>query len=177
PPPVDLSDDAVAIQYCATLSAARDLAQLHQLYPGLCFDFDLTPPPSNPLPGARILPHLSHSTVSLRLARALQSGPDKNSQVWTAVAESAGAQTTFVLKIIQPSMCCHPIVDHLWCRTNEYTFPEDLAHGEAWAYNRLQHKQGLCIPYFFGLHTITTPSNERAWVLVFEYIPGQTLSA
>ncbi|KAJ7640466.1 hypothetical protein DFH06DRAFT_628064 [Mycena polygramma] len=177
PPPVDLSDDAVAIQYCDELSAARDLAQLHQLHPGLCYDLDLTPPPSNPLPGARILPHFSHSTVSLRLARALQSGPDKNSQVWTAVAEFAGAQTTFVLEIIQPSMCCHPLVDEPWCRKYEYTFPKDFAHGEAWAYNRLEHKQGLGIPYFYRLHTITTPSGERAWVLVFEYIPGQTLSA
>ncbi|KAJ7629499.1 hypothetical protein DFH06DRAFT_721226 [Mycena polygramma] len=174
-PPLNLSDDAVALRYCTELSAARHLAQLHGLYPGLCFDFDLIPPPVNPNPSARPLPHFSHST-SFRLVQPLQSGADKNSQVWTAVTEITGAQTTAVLKIIQPSMCIHPVVDHRWSRMNDYIFPEDLARGEAWAYERLEHMQGLGIPYFFGLHTITTPSGERAWVLVLEYVPGDSLS-
>ncbi|KAJ7629503.1 hypothetical protein DFH06DRAFT_1102556 [Mycena polygramma] len=179
-PPLDLSDDAVALRYCTELGAARRLAQLrmHELYPGLCFEFDLTPPPVNPNPRARPLPHFPPSrSTSFRLARPLQSVPDKNSQVWTAVAESDGAQTTAVLKIIQPSLCRHPVVDDRWSRMNDYIFPSDLARGEAWAYDRLEHMQGLGIPYFFGLHTITTPSGERAWVLVLEYVPGETLSA
>ncbi|KAJ6515195.1 hypothetical protein C8R47DRAFT_1276522 [Mycena vitilis] len=165
-PSVDLSNDAVALRYCTELNAARHLAQLrmHELQP------------ANPNPRARTLPHLAHPT-SFRLARPLQSRADKNLQVWTAVTESDGAQTTALLKIVQPSMCIHPVVDHRWSRMNDYIFPEDLARGEAWAYDRLAHKQGLVIPYFFGLHTITTPSGERAWVLVFEYVPGETLSA
>ncbi|KAJ6558117.1 hypothetical protein B0H19DRAFT_1149981 [Mycena capillaripes] len=177
-PPLDLSDDTVAIQYYDQLVEARRVAKLHELQSGLCFDFDLTIPPSNPIPRARSLPHFLHqSTISFRLAQPLQTGPDKNSQVWTAVGDFAGAQTTVVFKIIQPSMCSLPHADDRWRRMYDYVFPEQFAREEAWVYKQLEHKQGLCIPYFFGLHTITTPSNEHAWVLVLEYIPGETLAA
>ncbi|KAJ7256249.1 hypothetical protein C8J57DRAFT_1517419 [Mycena rebaudengoi] len=85
------------------------------------------------------------------------------------------SDTLLVLKIIRPSVCHYP--------------PPD----KAWAYEALQEKQGLCVPYLFGLHTaindgrpltlsfspaqIITPSGESAWVLVLEYIPGVTLDA
>ncbi|KAJ7851164.1 hypothetical protein B0H14DRAFT_3662534 [Mycena olivaceomarginata] len=53
-----------------------------------------------------------------------------------------------------------------------------LGHlSQAWAYEHLKEKQGLCVPYFFGLHQITTPSKEWAWVLVLEHIHGKTLTA
>ncbi|KAJ7293874.1 hypothetical protein C8J57DRAFT_1553446 [Mycena rebaudengoi] len=51
----------------------------------------------------------------------------------------------------------------------DYYNPLDLAHNEAWVYQTLAHRQGLSIPYFSGV------SDEAAWVLVFEFIPGPTI--
>ncbi|KAJ7894039.1 hypothetical protein B0H13DRAFT_2526039 [Mycena leptocephala] len=176
---LNLCDGLAVEQYHSHLETARNLAQLKGLKPGLRYTLDLSIPPANPLPNARSLPLLppqSHH-ISLRLQRALQSGVDKFSQVWTAVVETPGAQrakeTTLVLKIIQPSMCPYPGVDDNWGL--DYMFPEYIALQEAWVYNQLTHKQGLFIPYFFGMHTIVTPSEESAWVLVLECIPGDTL--
>lgn len=152
-PPLDLSDNATVIQYHNRLETARHLAQLHGLTSGLSISLGLIIPSSNPLPYARSLPHFPRqSTISFRLSQALQSGLDKNSQVWTAVGEFSDAQTTIVLKIIQPSMCRYPAVDDAWI--NDYVFAENLAREEAWVYSQLLHKQGLCVPYFFGLHTV-----------------------
>jgi hypothetical protein len=155
---LNLCDGPAVEQYHSHLETARNLAQLKGLKPGLRYTLDLSIPPANPLPNARSLPLLppqSHH-ISLRLQRALQSGVDKFSQVWTAVVETPGAQrakeTTLVLKIIQPSMCPYPGVDDNWGL--DYMFPEYIALQEAWVYNQLTHKQGLFIPYFFGMHTV-----------------------
>ncbi|KAJ7679856.1 hypothetical protein B0H17DRAFT_1206360 [Mycena rosella] len=67
-----------------------------------------------------------------------------------------------------------PSSDESWM---DYTHAYDLAGHEAWAYEELKAKQGLCVPYFFGLQTIITPSNESAKVLILEYIRGLTLAA
>ncbi|KAJ7484082.1 hypothetical protein B0H11DRAFT_1196807 [Mycena galericulata] len=175
-PPFDIRDRRALIEYHSKLEAARNLAELNGLESGLRFTLDLTLPPPNPLPRARSLPQFPpQSHVSFLLDQALQSGAGKNSQVWTAVAEVAGTQTTVVFKIIQPSMCEYPEADGCW--QGNYLFPEDLAREEAWVYDRLVHKQGLSIPYFFGLHTIVTPSKEAAWVLVLEHILGESLLA
>lgn len=152
-PPSNLYDYPAVIGYRSRLDEARRLAQLNGLESGLCLSLDLTIPPPNPHPHARSLPNLPQKTpIPFRLGQPLQSGPGKNSQVWTAVGTFAGAQTTVVLKIIQPSMCRYPSND-MW--PGNYLFPEDLAREEASAYNELEHKQGLFIPYFFGLHTVS----------------------
>ncbi|KAJ7722033.1 hypothetical protein B0H16DRAFT_1737986 [Mycena metata] len=94
----------------------------------------------------------------------LQPGLDGLSEVWTANPTSN--PETCLMKIIQPSICAGP--------GEGYEGPWHLAHNEAWVYRCLSEKQGLSIPYFFGLHTITTPFQETAWVLVLEFIPGLT---
>ncbi|KAJ7657510.1 hypothetical protein B0H17DRAFT_354651 [Mycena rosella] len=78
------------------------------------------------------------------------------------------------MKIIQPSLCRVPPPNGDWF--NDYYDPWHLAHNEAWVYQQLAQRQGLAIPYFFGLHSIITPSNEPAWVLVLEFIPGMTVN-
>ncbi|KAJ7748933.1 hypothetical protein B0H16DRAFT_1725323 [Mycena metata] len=88
--------------------------------------------------------------MTLQLDAMLQLGLDGLSEVWTA----------------------HPTRNPETCLG--YEDPWYLAHNEAWVYRYLSEKQGLSIPYFFGLHTITTPSQETAWVLVLEFIPGLT---
>ncbi|KAJ6526423.1 hypothetical protein B0H19DRAFT_1275777 [Mycena capillaripes] len=97
------------------------------------------------IPAANTSPNAPHLPVLPHIR------VDLPSQVWTAVAEFPRADgmlqtTTFVRKI-----------------------------SEAWVYDHITDKQGLSIPYFFGLHEITTPSNESAWALVLEHIPGETL--
>ncbi|KAJ7194611.1 hypothetical protein GGX14DRAFT_377846 [Mycena pura] len=177
----DLCDNDAVRKYHDHLGAARNMAQLKPMEPGVRFDIDLVIPPANPHPNARSLPPLpiqSSSKFTLCLDLPLQTDLDRFSQVWTAVVEGFGAarsatQTTLVLKIIQPSMCPYFDIDDNW--VGNYTFPEYTARLEAMVYDRLANKQGLSIPYFFGIHTILTPSNEIAWALVLEYIPGQTL--
>ncbi|KAJ7510311.1 hypothetical protein B0H11DRAFT_1958457 [Mycena galericulata] len=170
--PFHTSDSTAVRKYHAQLEAARHLAELTPLAAGQSYSFALTIPQSNLSPGARSIPDVPHSpTVSLRLNQPLQVGAEMMSQVWTAVVEETG--TTLVLKIIQPSMCDYPEADRPW---TEYMLPQDLATSEAWAYEHIAHKQGCLAPYFFGLHTMITPSGEAAWVLVLEYIPGLTLA-
>ncbi|KAJ7719035.1 hypothetical protein B0H16DRAFT_1739631 [Mycena metata] len=83
-------------------------------------------------------------------------------------------RTSLVMKIIQPSLC--PLPDPSNSKWREaYYNPLGLAHNEAWVYQMLAHRQGLSIPYFFGLFDIVTPSGEAAWALVLEFIPGPTV--
>ncbi|KAJ7648363.1 hypothetical protein DFH06DRAFT_1210042 [Mycena polygramma] len=101
-----------------------------------------------------LLPTISNTgpaAVSLQLTDVLQAGVGF-SQVWTA--EPLGAPgTNLVMKIIQPSMCPCPLPDLSWMFN--YRDPRKLAHREAWAYQKLADKQGLLIPYFFGIHTVS----------------------
>ncbi|KAJ6631568.1 hypothetical protein B0H10DRAFT_2207201 [Mycena sp. CBHHK59/15] len=143
------------------------------------FMLDLQIRPQNPHPGARQLPTTfttdcsQSATVALQLNTVLQSGLDGFSQVWTATVIGV-PETCLVMKIIQPSLCLLPDPFNSHWREAYYD-PLDLAHNEAWVYQKLAHRQGLSIPYFFGLFDIITPSRETAWVLVLEFIPGPTI--
>ncbi|KAJ7479456.1 hypothetical protein B0H11DRAFT_2027499 [Mycena galericulata] len=151
------------------LMAARELATTKPLKAGLQFALRLTIPQqsedsrSRPVP---LIPGATESAVPVQLVDGIQTDPDGFSQVWTA--RVLDSDTVIVLKIIQPSMCRFPDYDN-------YTDPKELALDEESAYKALQKMQGVCVPYFFGLDTIFTPSGEGAWVLVLEYIPGETL--
>ncbi|KAJ7609313.1 hypothetical protein DFH06DRAFT_1017149 [Mycena polygramma] len=172
-PPVYPHDSEGIDVYSAKLDAARKHAYHNPLAAGQSYKLALTVPQTNPCPSARRVPHVPQSpSVFVRLDRPLQTGAGNMSQVWTAGVEGTG--TTLVLKIIQPSLCPYPAPDRCWTM---YEAPEDLARGEAWAYERIVHKQGLLVPYFFGLDQITTPSGEPAWVLALEYIPSVTLAS
>ncbi|KAJ6613182.1 hypothetical protein B0H10DRAFT_253259 [Mycena sp. CBHHK59/15] len=83
---------------------------------------------------------------------------------------SSCERPVFAMNFIQPSLCPYRNIER------EYYYPEDIARCEAWMYGNLASKQGLTVPYFFGIHTAVTPSQEPAWVLVLEYIgQGQSL--
>lgn len=168
--------------------AARELALQAPLQTGLQFTLALEIPLQNPAPNARKLPGVPGTGPTVvQLRDELQRGIDGFSQVWTAVCVD-GPETCLVLKIIQPSICCGIPSDP----TDEYYEPWDLAHNEAWVYRHLPHYQGLLIPYFFGLSTVSkssrflfpgficfqivTPCEKEAWVLVLEFIPGLTVN-
>ncbi|KAJ7604623.1 hypothetical protein FB45DRAFT_850265 [Roridomyces roridus] len=173
--PLDLSDPWVVNKYHSQLVTDRRAALLNGFTANLRFDLDVVIPPSNPHPRSRHPPALpSNVPITFRLSEPLQSGLDENSQVWTAVAElPGGARTTVVFKIIQPSMCEYPEDPReSW---DLYVFPQSRGKAETWAYERLAHKQGHLIPYFLGMHPITAPCGEQAWVLVLEYIRGPSL--
>ncbi|KAJ6573459.1 hypothetical protein DFH09DRAFT_1362096 [Mycena vulgaris] len=161
------------------LISLRNLAISAPLEPAMQFMLDLQIPPRNPHPGSRQVPTIftpdcpQSATVALQLNTALQSGLDGFSQVWTATVIGV-PETCLVMKIIQPSLCLLPDPFNLHWREDYYD-PLDLAHNEAWVYQKLAHRQGLSIPYFFGLFDIITPSREAAWVLVLEFIPGLTI--
>ncbi|KAJ7609382.1 hypothetical protein DFH06DRAFT_1376445, partial [Mycena polygramma] len=163
-----------------SLCEARKSARNNPLTCGSQFSLTLDIPPQNPAPSARSVPLLATTSdsgtakVLLELREVLQSGIGGYSQVWRAVPLGA-PETSLVMKIIQPSLCHFPLPDEDWMGDNHR--PEHLARHEAWVYQAFASKQGSLIPYFFGLHTIKTPSEEWAWVLVLEFIPGDTLEA
>ncbi|KAJ7042898.1 hypothetical protein C8F04DRAFT_56368 [Mycena alexandri] len=171
--------DAAAVSLCRHLISLRDLAISAPLERGMQFMLNLQFPPQNRHPAARQVPstltadRFQSATVTLQLDTALQSGCDRFSQVWTATAVGV-PETCLVMKIIQPSLCLLPDPSNIHWREAYYN-PLDLAHNEAWVYRKLAHRQGLSIPYFFGIFDIVTPSGEAAWVLVLEFIQGPTI--
>ncbi|KAJ7216320.1 hypothetical protein GGX14DRAFT_441150 [Mycena pura] len=149
-PGVHPRDTDAIERYHAQLETARRRAERSPLAWGQSYSLALTAPQPNPRPNSRRVPSVPNlPRISLRLNKPLQTGVGKMSQVWTAVEEKTG--TTLVLKIIQPSMCPYPKVDRCW---SGYMEPADLAHREVWGYERLALKQGLLVPYFFGLDTV-----------------------
>ncbi|KAJ7277002.1 hypothetical protein C8J57DRAFT_1714160 [Mycena rebaudengoi] len=169
------SEDDVEVVYQEKMEARR-IALKKPLETGLPFTLDLEVPPHSPDPGSRPLPVIPRTNsdpgtgVVLRLHEVLQPGVNAFSQVWTANVVGA-AETCLVMKIIQPSLLRLPSD---WA--NEYYDPWDLAHNEAWAYQKLVRHQGLLIPYFFGVFEIVAPCGELAWVLVLEFVPGLTVN-
>ncbi|KAJ7767275.1 hypothetical protein B0H16DRAFT_1686861 [Mycena metata] len=162
----------------AKLLALRALALDDPLTAGHQLELSLSVPPQNPDTRSRAVPRLPETvyetiTTVLQLEHGIQTGVDLSSQVWTARLVKA-PQTLVVLKIIQPSMLYLPDPEEPWMR--RYASPKDVACGEAWAYDAMRAQQGVTIPYFFGVQTTVTPSQEPAWVLVLEYIPGLTFT-
>ncbi|KAJ6452308.1 hypothetical protein C8R47DRAFT_1061657 [Mycena vitilis] len=174
----DIENRAHRVARYNAWTVARCLANENPLRSGNRFGLTLDMPRENLDPRSRhvpLLPIISSpgSTVTLQLHEVLQGGSDGFSQVWTARPLCVPG-TILVMKMIQPSMCpCPHPDDDAW--KYDYQDPFHLAHHEAWAYGSMAEKQGLLIPYFFGLHTIVTPSGESAWVLVLELITGQTV--
>jgi hypothetical protein len=76
--------------------------------------------------------------------------------VWTATVTGV-PESCLVMKIIQPSLCLLPDPSNFRWRETYYD-PLDLAHNEAWVYETLVNRQGLSIPYFFGLFDVSASS-------------------
>ncbi|KAJ7196567.1 hypothetical protein GGX14DRAFT_316474, partial [Mycena pura] len=151
-------DEGAIRTYHAKLMQLRAAVLEAPLETGIQFSLDLDIPCQNPDPLSRRIPLLpsptapsGRPTVCLELLQGLQTEPNGFSQVWTAQSGATPA-STFVLKNIQPSMCHLPHPDDTW--VGNYTDPWNLANEEAWAYQNLAQKQGLRLPYFFGIHEV-----------------------
>ncbi|KAJ6580696.1 hypothetical protein B0H19DRAFT_1228302 [Mycena capillaripes] len=175
-PGVHLRDTVAIEKYHSQLEVARRRAERNPIAWGQSMAVVFVSPHHPP---AESPPQFTESpfrpTFAQNLSPTQQTPADRRREDVAGLDRRGGKTgTTLVLKIIQPSMCPYPKADRCW---SGYMKPADLAHREAWGYERLAHKQGHLVPYFFGLDTITTPSGERAWVLVLEYIPGITFAA
>ncbi|KAI0061716.1 hypothetical protein BV25DRAFT_742993 [Artomyces pyxidatus] len=150
-----------------------------------------------PLPAfASLLPPVS---VTIELERCLQNPiSHSTAQVWLARVIPPGSIRTaeserVVVNILQPSMM-HATADQTWTGAGR-TSAESFALTEEYIYHQLKPIQGSAVPYFFGLHNlrtcllltpvvadtnphsqVTTPSGERAYMLVTEYIEGTNLA-
>ncbi|KAF8989081.1 hypothetical protein BDZ89DRAFT_1173833 [Hymenopellis radicata] len=136
---------------------------------------------------ARTLPSFAQPGVNrivrIRLVKEIESEDESDeerrlSQVWEAHVEPVGAPTGIqervILKIYRQSAMELP---RLESREPLQVFDtrRELAGGEALAYEKLLEVQGKTIPYMFGLFEVIMPNNEKAYVLVLEYIAGFTL--
>lgn len=137
--------------------ADRTAALESPLRSGLRYTLDVAIPQQRPQPHRRV-PTLASAgysarnvSLTLELVDGLQTDVGRFSQVWTAKIIGAPTETLLVLKILQPSLCLYPDSGRSWVG---YTHPDDLAGSEAWAYEILDAKQGLWLPYFFGLQTV-----------------------
>lgn len=101
------------------------------------------------------------NVINAQLVKALQTGVDFLSQVWLAEvceAGTTGHKNTVVVKIVQPSMLWFPPSHFNTDRIglSRYRIPADIVAREERAYNSLTHLQGSGIPYFFGLHPVSS---------------------
>ncbi|KAI5885149.1 uncharacterized protein SCHCODRAFT_02594471 [Schizophyllum commune H4-8] len=138
------------------------------------------PPLNEPRP--RVPPFVPLGTPArFLLVEPLQTDYGYRSQVWLARLATTGADVdpdvTLVFKFIIPSYTQLPEYDITSADIimGLYVFPEVRAMKEATAYKKLADFQGSTIPYFFGMHNVTLPHGEVAYLLVFEYIVGPTL--
>ncbi|KAI4518466.1 hypothetical protein K525DRAFT_208464 [Schizophyllum commune Loenen D] len=116
------------------------------------------------------------------LAEPLQIDYGYRSQVWLARLAATGdvdPDVTLVFKFIIPSYAQLPEYDTaaIDIITGMYVFPEVRATKEATAYKKLADYQGSTLPYFFGMHNVTLPHGEVAYLLVSEYVVGPILLA
>ncbi|KAF8913310.1 hypothetical protein CPB85DRAFT_1561264 [Mucidula mucida] len=113
------------------------------------------------------------------LAKAIESEVESDEQrrlcqIWEAHVDPAGIQERrVILKIYQQSAIPLPRLDSDH-PLMEFDTRRQLAGGETLAYERLFEVQGKTIPYMFGIFEVDMP-NEKAYILVLEYIEGFTL--
>ncbi|KAF9009748.1 hypothetical protein BDZ89DRAFT_1078440, partial [Hymenopellis radicata] len=99
-------------------------------------------------------------------ARWAEQGVDKDdhfSQVWVANVSKVDDTETAA----QPER----MYRYMPGPARQLAFSEDVL------YTRLKRLQGSRIPYFFGTFKIPVPSGEEAYVLMMEYIDGETLES
>ncbi|KAI5897851.1 uncharacterized protein SCHCODRAFT_02490224 [Schizophyllum commune H4-8] len=116
------------------------------------------------------------------LVKALQQGPQYQSQVWLARPTSSDPSTTIelVLKFIIPSHLEMPgfdVVSENCVNLAEYTFPDDIVAYQVAAYQALGDLQGITVPYFYGVNEVSVPWGEPGvQVLALEYIHGPRMT-
>ncbi|KAF9024216.1 hypothetical protein BDZ89DRAFT_1162390 [Hymenopellis radicata] len=137
----------------------------------------------------RALPLFAQSdedqTFRLKLTKVVKRSHDPDEeerlcQIWEAHVESTAVPANplerVLLKIYQQSAMALPRVDPNESRPlRDFYNRRGLAGGEALAYEKLRGIQGLAVPYMFGLFELNMHNDEKAYVLVLEYIEGFTL--
>ena len=205
PPPFVLGDRESIASYRRLMGFQLERASLHPFVAGLRYSLALNEPALLPCPTVaarrRPLPSLPFGTeTQYTLSDPIQVGGRFRSQVWLATPpHDDGDSEPVVLKFIIPSHLPLPApntkADGFLPDVKEYyVYPHVVVDQGVNAYNSLVEFQGVTLPYFYGsfpvclfaqldrgawneaLGQITTPWQERGWVLAFEYLKGPDLS-
>ncbi|RDX42723.1 hypothetical protein OH76DRAFT_1362217, partial [Lentinus brumalis] len=184
--------DPISIQAYRSLMDLRAAHSLRTpLYKGFTIglNFRLPPPrqplshprstdPLMPTDAVRKAPHPpTEVDMTYILCKPLQTGPEYESEVWLAQPcqpFSPGAPTSqVVLKFVIPSRLPRPpteLTEGMLHHEFEYTLPGDVLDCEVRAYEWLQDLQGSNMPYYYGVHQVTMPWDEVAYVIALEHV-------
>ncbi|KAK7022931.1 hypothetical protein VNI00_016821 [Paramarasmius palmivorus] len=141
------------------------------LVPGLLFSLALGSPTVDPHVQAyspRPLPLQPHAgIVSYHITHAIQEGEDYHSQVWLAKAVGLKSDACLVFKFIVASHL--PQEDEI--PEENYRSLEQVVANQLEPFEKLWFLQGSYLPWFYGVHEVIMPWNERGKLFVMEYIP------
>ncbi|TFK66237.1 hypothetical protein BDN72DRAFT_880419 [Pluteus cervinus] len=152
--------------YTASMRRQRAFALAYPLKAGHRISLSIQIPKQSEIVGARPLPDFATenppSELEFELALPIQTKPDHDALVWEANAfwkESGSSELQWNTRRDMDSMI----------------YPEDADLRETIIYTTLASLQGTHVSYFFGCSEFETPSKERAHVLIFERIDGNTI--
>ncbi|KAF8892019.1 hypothetical protein CPB85DRAFT_1331720 [Mucidula mucida] len=124
----------------------------------------------------KLIEPIRHASQAVSSHKILDKVEGEYSRIWKArlipVDNSTGGEVV-VLKIFQQSAMPLPAADKN--PFQDFLFANEAADVECRAYHKLLDLQGLIIPYNFGTYKMIMPHNEEAYVLMLEYIQGETL--
>ncbi|TRM67120.1 hypothetical protein BD626DRAFT_169382 [Schizophyllum amplum] len=183
-PPFIAGNPASISAHRNRMRALRSLYDEKPLTEGMTFDLAIKSPASSSfVDNKRNLPPFSpiyDLNSRFSLCSPLQSGTGFHSQVWLAhsLSLTADHHVPLVFKFIIPSFLKLPTTDlqEIHIIDGMYLHPNDSVAYEVAAYEKLWQFQGSSIPYFYGVHDITMPWGEKAYLLVLEYIIGPPLA-
>ncbi|KAK7060931.1 hypothetical protein VNI00_000664 [Paramarasmius palmivorus] len=167
--------DEQAIRFCKEMRALKAAAPKRPIAPGALFHLVLNRPELNarmetysprPLP---LHPDLPGTKTSYEIVEALQAGESYHSQVWLAkpLGPHSDSDTLLVFKFIVASHL--PQQDEV--PRASYRSLEQVATNQHEPFEKLWFLQGSFLPWFYGVHEVTTPWGEPGKLFVMEYIP------
>ncbi|KAK7054871.1 hypothetical protein VNI00_003334 [Paramarasmius palmivorus] len=167
--------DEQEVAFCDEMRTFQDAASDNPLVPGLLFSLSLDSPTLDSHVQAyspRPLP-LQHRhtgrTVSFQIVHAIQEGEDYHSQVWLAKPVELKSDACLVFKFIVASHL--PQKDEV--PEEDYRSLDQVVANQLEPFERLSFFQGSYLPWFYGVHEVIMPWNERGRLFVMEYIPAK----
>lgn len=108
------------------------------------------------------------------LNTSLSTGLAKFAQVWKAeVMCPNGPSLAVVVKIFQGSLFPQPQwLDRHRIIDQGTPLQEEVAHCEAWAYERLRPAQGTVVPYSYGFYLVELPCKDIVCAHIMEFVDG-----
>jgi hypothetical protein len=95
--------------------------------------------------------------LPITLTHPVAAGQDKPSQVWRATTKEGSIVLVKILTAFlgsDPDWSCNNLATGDG-RVTDFVPDEELAHREAWAYQKLEDLQGGCIPHSYGFYDVS----------------------